>query len=139
MSSVKFLLLLDIDLIVGLMASSLPALVVFSAATFWLWKRPPRTPALLAALYLLAASVFCVVAIASDSDYLLVPAAVLSFPWSFLLIILGSILEVDLGASIVFPGLMINAFLIHLIGKAVKNRNEQHLLDSVKNARLSNK
>ncbi len=127
MSSVKFLLLLDGDLVVGLMAGSLLGLIVFSAAAFWLWKRPPRTPALPAVVYLLAAFVFCVVAMASDKDYLLILAAVFSFPWSFLLITLGSFLEVDLVSSLLFLGVMINAFLIYQIGKAAKNRNEQHL------------
>lgn len=109
----------------GLMASLLLALLLFPVVVFWLWKRPPRTPALPAVVYLLTAFVFCVVAMAYDKDFLLILAAVFSFPWSFLLIILGAFLEVDLGTSIVFPGLMINAFLIYQIGKASKNRIEQ--------------
>lgn len=123
----KFLILPDSDLVLGLLMGSLFALIVFSAAAFWLWKRPPRAPALLAVVYLIAAFVFCVAAMALDKDYLLIPASVLAFPWSFLLIILSSFLDADLGAGIVFPGLMINAFLIYQIGKAAKNRNEQNL------------
>lgn len=125
--SVKFLLLLHGDLVVGLMAGSLLGLIVFSAAAFRLWKRPPRTPALPAVVYLLAVSVFCVVAMASDIDSLLILAAVFSFPWSFLWIILSTFLEVDFGESFLFLGVMINAFLIYQIGKAAKNRNEQSL------------
>lgn len=126
MSSVKFFLLLHGDLVIGLMASSLLALTVFSIAAFLLWKRPPRTPALFAVVYLLAAFVFCVVAMASDKDSLLILAAVISFPWSILLIILGSFLEVDFGACIVIPGLIINAFLIYQFGKVAKSRKQLH-------------
>lgn len=128
MSSVKFLLLLDIDLIVGLMASFLLALIVCSAAIFWLWKRPPRTPALLAAVYLLTASVVSVAAIASANDYLLMMSAILSFPWLFLLTLIGTFLDIYLREVIVvFPSLIINTFLIYQIGKAAKNRDQRHL------------
>lgn len=127
MSSVKFLLLLHGDLLLGLMAGSLLGLIVSSAAVFWLWKRPPRAPALPALVYLLAVFVFCIVAMASDKDSLLILAAIFSFPWSFVWVILGSFLEVDFGESFLFLGIMINAFLVYQIGKTAKNRNEQQL------------
>jgi hypothetical protein len=135
MSREEFLLFLDSDLALGLMAGSLLALIVWSAAIFWLWKRPPRAPALLAVVYLLTASVSYVAAIASDTDHLVIMmvVAILSFPWSVLLSLLGAFLEVDLGDYLVVPGLMINAFLIRQIGKAAKNRNKQYLSDSVEN------
>jgi Cu/Ag efflux pump CusA len=122
----KLLLLLHGEIVVGLMASFLLALIVFPVAAFWLWKRPPRTPALSAVVYLLAAFVICVMAVALDKDYLLMLAAAFSFPWSFLLILLSTVLEVDFGGSLLFLGVIINAFLIYKVGKASKNRAEQH-------------
>ncbi|HXG86645.1 MAG TPA: hypothetical protein VNI84_21685 [Pyrinomonadaceae bacterium] len=127
MSNVNFLLLLHGEVVVGLMASFLIALIVFPAVAFWLWKCPPHTPALPAAIYLLVGTIFCAVFMASDKDYLLILAAAYSFPWSFLLILLSTILEVNLGESLLFLGVMINAFLIYKIGKASKNRVEYHL------------
>jgi len=42
LSSVSFLLLFHGEMVLGLMASFLLALIVFPAAAFWLWLRPPR-------------------------------------------------------------------------------------------------
>jgi len=127
MSSVKLLLFLHGEIVVGLMASFLLALLVFPAVAFWLWKRPPSKPALPAVVYLLVATVFCAALMATDKDYLLMVAAAFSFPWSFLLILLSTILEVDLGVSLLFLGVIINAFLIYKIGKSSKNRAKYHL------------
>lgn len=66
------------------------ALIVCSAAIFWLWKRLARASALPVAVYLLTAFVVSVLAIASVNDYLLMMSSILSFPWTFLLILLDA-------------------------------------------------
>lgn len=123
MANVNFLLFHG-DLLLGLLATSVVGLVVFSVSIFWLWNRPPRNPALFAILYFLAAFVICVFALATNEDSLLIAAAVLSFPWTLLSMILGSFSEIDFGAGLLFFGVIVNSFLVYQLAKAARGRKQ---------------
>jgi hypothetical protein len=103
-------------MVLGLLASFLLALIVFPAAAFWLWLRPPRMPILPAVVYLLTAAVFCVFGMVPQYDFAFLLAVTLSFPWSFLLISLSTDLRAELGESVLLLGVVANTFLIYTIG-----------------------
>jgi len=108
-------------------------MVAFPLLLLWLWFRPPRSPILPAALYLLAstASGIAFVYVENLSSPPLDAAFVLSlpvafcFPWSLVVIIRGTFLDVNLGESAILAGAALNAILIYCVAKFARRRADQ--------------
>ena len=128
--------------ILSFMAGALLGIAVLPGILIWVFLRPPTRPAVPALIYLLLAFASCTIFMIADglsasspvepSILLLFPVAV-CFPWSVILVVLGGMLDVDLGMFPLFLGAFFNAAIIYWVGKYARRRLDSAPKESAKN------